>query len=251
MLAKLLDISQPMMSRLDNAIGPPPTELVVNAWLDAVGADDDTRLRVRALAQAAYGETTPWPELLSEKPHLQDDVQARESASVRVRNFQPTVIAGLLQTAGYASAVIPLADITGQVDHAASVAARLRRQEILHEPGRRFEFILGEHVLRWSPGVGVMPAQLDRLTQLATLPTVAIAVLPELAQSATPWHNFVLHERADSTAYATTELIHGPQEIHDRANVTLYQGFWDRLWAMSATGDAATGLIREALRRLG
>jgi hypothetical protein len=39
----------------------------------------------------------------------------------------------------------------------------------------------------------VVTGQLDRLMQLAELPTVDIAVLPVGARVATPWHNFVIH----------------------------------------------------------
>jgi 3-hydroxyacyl-CoA dehydrogenase len=40
------------------------------------------------------------------------------------------IVPGLLQTAGYARAVLELVDVTGQ-DIAAAVAARMRRQEAL------------------------------------------------------------------------------------------------------------------------
>src|SRR5690606_40267087 len=61
---------------------------VVRAWLELCGADDPTRKRILELAEAAHGETRPWRELLREERHLQGVARERETAAVRVRNFQ-------------------------------------------------------------------------------------------------------------------------------------------------------------------
>ena len=78
-------------------------------------------------------------------------------ASVRpppptVRNFQPGIIPGLLQTADYALRIMEIANIQGAVDLADAVNVRLARQEALYDQGRHFEFIMTESALRWRPG---------------------------------------------------------------------------------------------------
>ncbi len=88
------------------------------------------------------------------------------AAARLIRNFQPTVIPGLLQTAEYTRSVLALGKTT---DRAAALAARLERQQVLHEPGRRFEFVISEQVLRWAPGPLAQAGQIDRLLSLMTL----------------------------------------------------------------------------------
>lgn len=220
----------------------------VTRWLDAAEADADVRERVSALAEAALGETRPWRDLVGgEVPHLQGDAAARESAAESVRNFQPTLVPGLLQTAEYARQVLRISDIAGQFDQAAALTARLDRQSVLHEEGRRFAFLLGERALRWSPAPGALAAQLDRLVSLATLDTVAIGVLPDArVVGRAPWHNFAIWSSPDAPDYVMTELVHGVQEIHDPETVALYVTLWDELWSAAATGSDALELVRAA-----
>jgi hypothetical protein len=94
---------------------------IVRAWLDAVSAAPEARERVIALTEAIHLQTVRWSALLAGRTHLQDEVGARELESNLVQNFQPTVIPGLLQTPGYVRALLPLADITGQIDHEATM----------------------------------------------------------------------------------------------------------------------------------
>lgn len=236
------------MWRIDRGETLPPIPLV-RAWLDACGVDAPERDRLLDLAESAHGETRPWRELLDGSQHLQDQARDKEQEATRVRNFQPTVVAGLLQTPEYATHLIPLADITAGVDHAAAVAARLQRQQVLYDKARRFQFLMTEHVLRWSPGPPeLLTAQLDRITSLAALDTVDVAVLPDSAAVATPWHNFIIFESADS-AYVTTELVHGAQEIHDEREVELFTVLWDKLWGAAVVGADAVSLISEMARR--
>jgi transcriptional regulator with XRE-family HTH domain len=248
-MAERTKSSQPTIVRIERAEAVPSMP-VVRAWLEATDADPDLRERVIALTDAIHVQTVRWPTLLTGRTHLQDDVREREQESVIVRNFQPTVIAGLLQTPAYTRALMPLTDITGKIDHEATVAARLQRQQVLYDSGRTFQFLIGESVLRWSPGDDVMAGQLDRIAQLSELPTVEIAVLPVTAHVATPWHNFVVHILADDSAYVTTELIHGTQRLSDSEEVGLYRGLWDRLWSASVSGGDAVRQILAAAERV-
>jgi len=241
-MAERAGTSQPTVVRIERAEAVPSMP-VVRAWLDATAADPEVRDRVLALTDAIHVQTVRWPTLLTGRDHTQDEVQQREQESVLVRNFQPTVIAGLLQTPAYTRAILPLTSIDG-LDHEATVAARLRRQQVLYDVGRRFQFIVTEPVLRWEPADGVMAGQLDRIAQLADLPSVDLAVLPETARVATPWSNFVMHKTADGAVYVTTELTHGTQRIVAASEVERYEDLWTRLWSASATGDEAVRLIR-------
>lgn len=241
-MSRRAKISQPKVSRIDRGQAL-PSKPEAEKWLDECRADDATRERVLALLEAALGETRPWRDLLEGKDHLQGEVAQRNGEARLVRNFQPTVIPGLLQTAEYARAILSM----GRTDVPSALQKRLENQQILHDEGRRFEFVLAEHVLHWAPGRRALAGQMDRLASLATLGTVEIAILPEEAIGVVPWHNFVIREPADgSPTYVTTELIHGPQNIQDEESVAIYTAVWDRLWKAGAVGDEAVEIIRRA-----
>jgi hypothetical protein len=126
---------------------------------------------------------------------VQDSVRDLEASARVVRNFQPGIIPGLLQTAEYARQIMALADIGHHGSHAAAVAARLRRQQALHDPDRSFEFLLTEAALRYCPAppqtLTAQPggrrdastnqartAQLDHLAAAVTLETNSFGVIP-------------------------------------------------------------------------
>jgi transcriptional regulator with XRE-family HTH domain len=155
-----------------------------------------------------------------------------------------TWLPGLLQTAEYARLVIEQTDPDSERDTPAALAARIQRQQILFESGRRFEFLIGDAALLWEPGPGVMDAQRDRLLSLATLPSVEIAVLPARRTGTPAWHGFIQFQDGDGSSCVTTELVHGGQEITEPDAVRRYVALWDRLWKAAATGSDATDLIR-------
>jgi transcriptional regulator with XRE-family HTH domain len=239
--------SQAAVSRYERGEGGlPPTRQVVTKWLELCDAPEETRERILALTEAAHNEARTWPDMLGDASHLQGIAQEREAGARLVRVCQMTMVPGLLQTAEYARQLMPQADPFNKFDHAAAVAARMDRQKLLYEEGRRFEFLIAEHALSWSPGPGVMPAQLDRLTSMATLATVELAILPTKREQTLEWHSFDLLELADGSAlYVTTELVHGEHLISDPELVAPYVTLWDRLWEASVVGDQAIDLIRQ------
>ncbi|MGI8814129.1 MAG: helix-turn-helix domain-containing protein [Pseudonocardia sp.] len=251
-MAELLGVSQATISRMDRGGGPVPSDQQIEIWLQATGSGQPARDRIAMLITAARNEATSWPELLAEHHgNLQGYAHtvwaaAREADAIRVRNFQPTVIAGLLQTIPYTRALLPLTDLTGGIDHEATLVGRLERQRVLFDSRRAFQFLILESVLRRSPGDGIMPAQRDRIGQLAELPTVEVAVLPDAAMVATPWHGFNLYEQSSGSATVFLELIHRTEEVAKPEHVELYRKLWDRLWAAAATGVDAVALIRTA-----
>lgn len=247
-LRDLLSLGQVAISRIERGERL-PTRAQVQAWLTHTAAAQEVAARVVALAEAAHGATTPWPEL-DTGPHLQNVAAGRVERSVLVRHWATDFLPGLLQTAEYARQLFPLVDPFGSIDPVASTAARVERQQVLFAGGRRFEFVIAEHLLSWAPGPGVLPAQLDRIASLATLESVEVRVLPS-ARTATPgWHSFVLFTPADpdedGEVFVTTELLHGGQELHDPGVVTVYERLWDQLWKAASDGDDAMTLLRRA-----
>jgi Domain of unknown function (DUF5753) len=123
----------------------------VTAWADATRITSARRAVLLALAEAAANKMATFRIRLSSGPAAAQDPVRDLKASARViRNFQPGIIPGLPQTAEYARQIMALAGIGHHGSHAAA-AARLRRQEALHNPDRSFEFLLTEAALRYRP----------------------------------------------------------------------------------------------------
>lgn len=245
-LATALGISQSLVSRVERGerlLSRPDTV----KWLKTVRADVDARGRVLALVDAAHTETRTFADLGEGRTHLQDVVDEQDRSSLLIQDFSPTVLPGLLQTAEYARAVIPLADADDQFDHAAALAGRVTRQAILRERSKRsFQFLIAERLLSWEPGPGVLAPQLSHLAAAARIDGVEIAVLPErYAERGLPWHNFLIrHPMGGAPPWVAVELVHGEQIVTDPDGVTAYVGLWKHMWGASIAGDEAVELIR-------
>lgn len=249
-LAGMLSISQSTISRVESGKALLSRDEVV-AWADATGADATTRARLLALVDAALREEASWRgKLGAGRTHLQDEIRGREAGARIVRNFQPTVVPGLLQTPEYAHYVIPRADIENVMDRAAAAAARLQRQQSLFNGERQFEFLIGEAALHW-PGSApeLLAAQLDRIVALAPLQAVTIAVLP-LGEpvDAVPWNNFVIYEGDDP--FVSVELVHRPETVTDPRQVDLYRRIYDQMRQRAVTGSDAVTLIQRVASEL-
>lgn len=243
-LAGRLPISQSTISRAESGKALLSRD-EVHAWADATGADSQTRARLLALVDAALREEASWRGKLGEgRTHLQDEIRARETTAHTVRNFQPTVVPGLLQTPEYAHYVIPRADVDNVIDRAAAAAARLQRQQSLFNGERRFEFLIGEAALHWPASAPeLLAAQLERVVALAPLKAVDIAVLP-LGEpvDAVPWHNFVIYEGDEP--FVSVELVHCPETVTDPQQIDIYRRLYDQMRQRAAAGPDAATLIQ-------
>ena len=220
------------------------TAVELRRWLDTTDAPDEVRERVLALAEIAHGEIRPW-NTLTEAPHLQGVAAEREEAAGLIRNCAISWLPGLCQTAEYARHLIPQADPYGSIDHAAAVAARMQRQGLLYREGRRFEFLISEHAVRWAPGPGVMAAQRDRLVQVSTLAAVELRVLADARIGAPDWGNFILFTpEGGGDVSVTTEYPHGGADNPDPQVTALYEAAWSRLWDAALRRDEAIAAIR-------
>jgi hypothetical protein len=218
----------------------------VRKWLEVVAAAgvEVDRDRVLDLAEAVQAETRGWDELLGDAGHAQDEAFDLEEQARRIRNFQPTVVPGLLQTPEYARALLSIGRTT---DVGAALARRMERQQRLYEPGRQFVFLIAEQVLRWPlGGTQVLAAQLDRIVSLSRVDSVDIAVLPSSATPAAVWHNFILWEFEAEPTRVTAELVDGELDSNKEDSVALFEAVWARLWGAAVTGDEARAIAAAA-----
>jgi predicted butyrate kinase (DUF1464 family) len=110
----------------------------------------DELLEMRETAQAVHDQ---WKHELREgHASLQTSFDELVRNAARIRDFQMTLIPGLLQTPDYAryralEAVRVHGTAADKVDE--MVAARMRRQEVLYASGKQFEFLVLEAAFRY------------------------------------------------------------------------------------------------------
>lgn len=102
-----------------------------------------------------------------------------ESSASLIRNFEPLLVPGLLQTDDYAREVIGALEGPDPVKVDALVDLRMRRQELLtRSDPPRLHFILDEAVIRRVVGgPDLMRAQLRHLREMASRPNVTIRIV--------------------------------------------------------------------------
>jgi transcriptional regulator with XRE-family HTH domain len=226
-----------------------PTEADLIAWAEACGQPDAAHelLRLLSEAQAIHRE---WRrELRAGHAALQvkfDDL-VRDAAVIR--NFQIMLIPGLLQTPDYAR-YRALEGVRLYGTHESKieevVAARMRRQEVLYDTSKTFQFIVCEAALRYllcPPQV--MRAQLDRLLGVLGLSNVTFGIIPPGRQLAVvPMAGFIMADEITVVeTFTSADVLRGEES-------TKYAEFADLLMSEAVTGDEARRLIMAAAASL-
>ncbi|WP_283133357.1 helix-turn-helix domain-containing protein [Rhizohabitans arisaemae] len=103
-----------------------------------------------------------------------------EAESSSLRNYEPLMIPGLLQTEGYARAVVSAALVEDPTEIERRIALRMERQRRLIGPGHfTLWAVVDEAVLRRPVGGReVLLEQLAQLVETAARPNVTIQVVP-------------------------------------------------------------------------
>ncbi|MBO3744652.1 helix-turn-helix domain-containing protein [Streptosporangiaceae bacterium NEAU-GS5] len=116
----------------------------------------------------AYGDVLPGPYV------------GLEAEAASVRNYEPLLLPGLLETEAYARAVVGAALVEDPKEIDRRIAVRMARQRRLTGPGAiELWVVLDEAALRRPVGgPHVMAEQLRRLQDVAAQPNVTIQVLP-------------------------------------------------------------------------
>lgn len=179
-LAVLLGWTQSKISKLETGRQTATADDLL-AWADATGhpqAAEELITRLRSLESRSRA----WRRQLAagHKP-VQDTLTAEYERTRTFHVWQGSTVVGMLQTAEYARHVFTrYADLHQSVrDTEEAVRARVKRQEMLYEPGRTFHIVMWEAALRalvCPPPV--LAAQLDRLAGVLGLDTVSLGIVP-------------------------------------------------------------------------
>lgn len=222
-----------------------PSEGDVRKWAEACGHPEEIPelLDLRSEARAVHEQ---WAHVLrGGQAADQERIGRLTRAAGRIRNFEIMLIPGLLQTSGYARyRALETVRLHGtdpaKVDEV--VAARMRRQDVLYDTGKTFEFCICEAALRYllcPPQV--MAGQLDRLLALSGLPNVTLAIIPPGTElPVAPMAGFISAGGLTITETFTAAETYAGREAEKHDEIM------DALMAEAATGDEARQLIAAA-----
>ncbi|MBO0686798.1 MAG: helix-turn-helix transcriptional regulator [Candidatus Dormibacteraeota bacterium] len=176
-LAERLHVSQSKISKIETGrLAPSAGEVrsIAGALEAPAGIIED----LAGQAEHAARQARNWRARPETEPRS-SRVSELESSATLVQAFRAGVVPELLQTADYARQLLRQTGLAVLESEATTaVEALSRRQAILFDPGRQFEFVMWEAVLRQRlSGPEVMGAQLDRLLSLASLPNLDIGIL--------------------------------------------------------------------------
>ncbi|MBC9719004.1 helix-turn-helix domain-containing protein [Streptomyces sp. TRM66268-LWL] len=177
-VAERLLVSQSKISRLENGRRSISQRDVRD--LCGVYEVEDHRVVDSLMQMAKDSRQQGWWHAFGDIPYSVYIGLETDAASLRV--YDPQVVPGLLQTRGYAEALITGAlPETQQSDIDKRVMVRVRRQERIHahENPLRLWTVLDEAALRRVVGnPQLMIEQLEHLVEMSQLPHVTVQVIP-------------------------------------------------------------------------
>lgn len=249
-LAERLGWYPSKVSRIQTARTSPSAE-DIRDWCTACGAEDQADDLVRRLRDVE-GMFVEWRRM--ERDGLrqaQEAVRPLFERTSRFRAYSSWFVPGLIQSRAYTEAVLRAVQrrrvAVDDVD--AAVAARMARQQILHEGGRTFAFIVEESVLRSGMGGrDVMAGQLGQLITVGSLPNVSLGIIPMSAdRTRMPVEGFWIYD----SAQVAVELVSGYLTLTQQREISMYAATFAELADLAVYGAEARSVIALALRALG
>jgi transcriptional regulator with XRE-family HTH domain len=237
-------------SRIENALtGPSATD--IRRWCAATNAEGQAEdLVVQSIsAESMYRQ---WrDQVRAGLRHIQQSRVQAFRATENFRMYSSSLVPGLLQTSGYALAVLGIAASVHDLpadDSAEAARARIERSRILHEPGHRFVVVIEEPVLYCQVAdPDAMAAQLGYLLTAGALPAVSLGVIP-MAARRSHWPEETFHIYDDRLV--SVELVSAEVNVTQPGEITQYLTTFERLRSMAVYGAEARTLILKAIEAL-
>lgn len=214
--------------------------------------DPKTIAPMEALARDA-GKTGWWTNYPAAPNYLQDLISAQSDAE-SIRQYQPNVIPGLLQTGAYAREVTAATAFNRPQDEHASIAeVRVARQNILTRPGNPVAYwaVVNEALLyqRFVSHPSLMREQLRHLLDMSDLPNITVQIMPltagahpgasgtfSITQFPHPWPSLVTIEHRAQSQY-----------VEDREEVRNFEHAFDKIRATALPDDQSRETIRKIM----
>ncbi|QLH23573.1 helix-turn-helix transcriptional regulator [Streptomyces sp. Rer75] len=225
----------------------------VRLLLDAYGVDDTTvRARLEELAKGS--NRRGW--WLEHAAHLRPDYLdhiALEDDATYIREWQPVLMPGLLQTAAYAEASITAGPNYVDPDRVSQlVKVRQARQAQIEPGGTSYAAILWEPVIL-HPLLNheIHREQLSAILDVGKRQNVTIQVLPfsagVLAGTTSAFSSFSF-DSDPAVEAVTMENLRGTSILEDPQDLIAYTNAFDLLRSAALGPDESVRLIRRVLR---
>ncbi|MFF1685340.1 MULTISPECIES: helix-turn-helix domain-containing protein [unclassified Streptomyces] len=238
-------------SRIENALTAPSAK-DIRLWCEATGSETQA---ADLISQSMHAESmySEWRhQVRSGLKQLQENTGRLFQQSKLFRVYSASLVPGLLQTEGYAAGILHMSANFQQLpvdDSAAAARARVERSRIIHEPGRRFLFLVEEAVLSYQVAdTDAMAAQLGFLLTAGALPTVSLGIIPDTTVERHQWPRETFHVYDDQLV--SVELISARVRITQPAEVGQYMKAFEQLRSMAVYGADARSLIVKAINAL-
>jgi len=249
-LAERLRWQASKVSRIENA-RQTVTEDDVTRWAQAVGAAPEVVEALLEQAASLLDRQDSWRQRhRGALVTLQEDIRDVEARTALLRAFEPGVVIGLLQTTEYARSIFTrikhLYREPDEID--AAIRVRMRRQDVLYDPSKRFRFVIPEAALRYRLApLDVMRGQLDRLLAVTALPNVEFGVIPfETPLPSAPLNGFWVYDEDRVTVPTRTrDLL-----LSDPEDVAFYTRTFEELREVASFGEDARAVIVRVLSDL-
>ncbi|MCZ7437730.1 helix-turn-helix transcriptional regulator [Micromonospora sp. WMMC241] len=258
--AEAVQCSRQKLWRIETGIGA-VRGVDVNALCELYGATPELTGALTALATEtkakgwwhSYGDAIPdWFELYV----------GLESAASHLREYEDTLIPGLLQSRAYARGVYQHRSRMSEDERERLVEVRLQRQALLERrlpPAPKFQAVLSEAVLLRTVGTSsTMAEQLRHLLDVGRLPHVSIRVLPLTAglhfgAVAGPFVmlEFPLRNRVEpDPSVIYSESLTGALYLDRKDEVAVYEEVWASLMSLAHDEHQSRQLINKIIREV-
>ena len=228
-----------------------PSGADITAWVAATSGDPGDTAALLTMLETLESAHADWQRLLRGGAHHHQGTWAvMERKAERLRVFEPAHVPGLLQTPGYAryrlTQAITVFGATNDIDDA--VRVRIARQDILHDPRRRFHFVITEAVLRYRLcPPEVMLGQLDRLVTASMLPNVRLGIVGfDTAYVIAPGHGFWIFDDEK----VLVEIFSAELTLAQRHEVDLHTKVFGAMASIASYDTAARTIIASAMADL-
>ncbi|MEU6577583.1 helix-turn-helix transcriptional regulator [Streptomyces sp. NPDC046805] len=220
----------------------------LQAWAEATG-HPEARDGLLAQLRSFESHIRSWRrQLASGHRPVQEAITAEHDRTRVLTIWENVLVPGMLQTADYARHVLTRHANLMQSprDTEDAVRTRIRRQEGLYEPGRKYRILIWEgaiHSLVCPPSV--LAAQLDRLASVIGLDTLELGIVPFTASlEIYPGNGFWIYDERR----VVVEDWHAELWLDDTDSIATYLRVWNMLRKSAVYGTDAQNLITRVQR---
>ncbi|MDX8050388.1 helix-turn-helix transcriptional regulator [Lentzea sp. BCCO 10_0798] len=242
--ARLIGVAHSTVSQWINLRRVPSVDAVAAA-LQKLGAPEDARERILALARAVAESsylTTGLPGVSQQLASMLDN----ERRAVRIFDWSPLLIPGMLQTSRYARAIFG----GGGAEVETRVTMRMGRRDALTRPDP-VDLVAVIHVAALMQHIGgssVMPEQLEHLLKMAELPSVSLhAVADETDFHPGLLGPFIFYEFEDEPSTVHLEHHRSGVFLYGEADVDAYRIAAQEVREVAMSAEDTAALIVEIL----